>query len=121
MLTATTSLHATTPLHTTPSPHDTTPQANGDAYGFAKVSAEKMALCAFRQKFTLEDAIGSHACSLEASMRVINGNPLGCPHPLTVTTVNYVAATLKVSAFAAEQGTTPSPTPFIPSYPFEAF
>jgi hypothetical protein len=23
-------------------------------------------MCVFRQKFTLEDAIGSHACSLEA-------------------------------------------------------
>jgi hypothetical protein len=33
----------------------------------------------FRQKFTLEDAIGSHACSLEASMRVTNGIPLGRP------------------------------------------
>jgi hypothetical protein len=32
----------------------------------------------FRQKFTLEDAIGSHACSLEANMRVTNGIPLGC-------------------------------------------
>ena len=31
----------------------------------------------FRQKFTLEDAIGSHACSLEANMRVTNGTPLG--------------------------------------------
>jgi hypothetical protein len=31
----------------------------------------------FRQKFTLEDAIGSHACSLEANMRVANGIPLG--------------------------------------------
>ena len=32
-----------------------------------------------RQKFTLEDAIGSHACSLEANMRVTNGIPLGSP------------------------------------------
>jgi DNA polymerase gamma 1 len=31
----------------------------------------------FRQKFTLEDAIGSHAFSLEANMRVTNGIPLG--------------------------------------------
>jgi hypothetical protein len=31
----------------------------------------------FRQKFTLEDAIGSHACSLEANTRVTNGIPLG--------------------------------------------
>jgi hypothetical protein len=48
----------------------------------------------FRQKYTLEDAIGSHACSLEANMRVTNVIPLGCPLPLTVTTVNDVA-TLK--------------------------
>jgi hypothetical protein len=27
----------------------------------------------FRQKFTLEDAIGSHACSLQANMRVAMG------------------------------------------------
>jgi hypothetical protein len=30
-----------------------------------------------RQKFTIEDAIGSHVCSLEASWRVTNGIPLG--------------------------------------------
>jgi hypothetical protein len=30
-----------------------------------------------RQEFTLEDAIGSHACSLEASMHVTNAVPLG--------------------------------------------
>jgi hypothetical protein len=29
------------------------------------------------RKVTLEDAIGSHACSLEANMRVTNGIPLG--------------------------------------------
>jgi hypothetical protein len=33
----------------------------------------------FRQIFTLEDAIGPHACSLEANMRVTNGIPLGRP------------------------------------------
>ena len=33
----------------------------------------------FRKKIYLEDAIGSHACSLEASMRVTNGIPLGRP------------------------------------------
>jgi hypothetical protein len=32
----------------------------------------------FRQKFTLEDAIGSYACSREASRRVTNDIPLGC-------------------------------------------
>jgi glucose/arabinose dehydrogenase len=49
----------------------------------------------FRQKFALEDAIGSHACSLEASMRVTNGIPLGCSLLLSVHTVNCVQ-TLKV-------------------------
>jgi aspartate/methionine/tyrosine aminotransferase len=33
----------------------------------------------FRQRFTLEDAIGSHACSIQASRRVTNAIPLGCP------------------------------------------
>ena len=44
----------------------------------------------FRQKFTLEDAIGPHASSLEASRRVTNGIPLGCPRFLPVHTVNCV-------------------------------
>jgi hypothetical protein len=50
----------------------------------------------FRQKFTLEDAIGSHACSLEANMRVTNGIPLGSSILLPVCTVNCVQ-TLKAS------------------------
>jgi hypothetical protein len=49
----------------------------------------------FRQKFTLDDAIGSHASSLEANMRVTNGIPLGFPLLLPVGTVNCVQ-TLKV-------------------------
>jgi hypothetical protein len=49
----------------------------------------------FRQKFTLEDAIGSHACSLEANMRVTNGIPLGSSLLLPVCTVTCVQ-TLKV-------------------------
>jgi hypothetical protein len=49
----------------------------------------------FQQKSTLKDAIGSHACSLEASRHVTNGIPLGRPLPLTGTTVNSVQ-TLKV-------------------------
>jgi hypothetical protein len=53
------------------------------------------AVLVFRQKFTLEDAIGSHARSLEVNMRVINGIPLGCPLLLPVGTVNYIQ-TLKV-------------------------
>jgi hypothetical protein len=44
----------------------------------------------FRQKFTLEDAIGSYACSLEATMRVTNGIPLGCSLVLPVDTANCV-------------------------------
>jgi hypothetical protein len=44
----------------------------------------------FRQKFTLEDAIGPHASSLEASRLVTNGIPLGCPRFLPVHTVNCV-------------------------------
>jgi hypothetical protein len=48
----------------------------------------------FRQNFTLEDAIGSHACSLQANMRVINGIPFGSALLLPVDIVNY-AETLK--------------------------
>jgi hypothetical protein len=44
----------------------------------------------FRQIFTLEDAIGSHACSLEANTRVTNGIPLGSSLLLPVDTVNCV-------------------------------
>jgi len=52
---------------------------------------------AFRQKFTFEDAIGSHACSLQANTRVTNGIPLGCLLLLPVNTVNCVQ-TLKGKA-----------------------
>ena len=48
----------------------------------------------FESNFALEDAVGSHACSLEASMRVTKDIPLGCPLPLTFVTVHHVA-TLK--------------------------
>jgi hypothetical protein len=44
----------------------------------------------FRQMFALEDATGSHACSLEANMHVTNGTPLGIPLLLPVGTVNCV-------------------------------
>jgi hypothetical protein len=48
-------------------------------------------VCVFEQDFALEDAIGSHACSLEANMRVTKGIPLGSPLLLPfVTTVNCV-------------------------------
>jgi hypothetical protein len=49
----------------------------------------------FRQKFTLEDAIGSHACSFEANSRVTNGIPLESSLLLPVDTVHCVQ-TLKV-------------------------
>jgi hypothetical protein len=51
----------------------------------------------FRQKVTLEDAIGSHACSLEAKMRVTNGIPLGSTFLFPVGTVNCVQ-TLKAQS-----------------------
>jgi len=41
----------------------------------------------FLQRFTLEDAIGSHAGSLEVSMRVTNGIHLGCSLLLPVHTL----------------------------------
>jgi hypothetical protein len=44
----------------------------------------------FRQEFTLDDTIGSNACSLQANMRVTNGISLGCPLLLPVGTVNCV-------------------------------
>jgi hypothetical protein len=50
----------------------------------------------FRQKFTREDGIESHTCSLKVKMRVTNGIPLGCSLLLPVHTVNCVQ-TLKVS------------------------
>jgi hypothetical protein len=52
----------------------------------------------FRQKFTLEDAIGPHASSLEASMRATNGIPLGCPRFLPVDAVNCVQTLKAVDA-----------------------
>jgi hypothetical protein len=44
----------------------------------------------FRQDFALEDAIRSHAYSIEANMRVTNGIPLGISLLLPVGTVNCV-------------------------------
>jgi hypothetical protein len=63
--------------------------------GRARFGNESGAVRVFRQKFTLEDAIGSHACSLEASRRVTNGILLGSSLFLPVHTVNCVQ-TLKV-------------------------
>jgi hypothetical protein len=53
----------------------------------------------FRQNFTLEDAIGSHVCSLEANVRVTNGIPLGSPLLIIVGIINHVE-TLKVRVFS---------------------
>jgi hypothetical protein len=48
--------------------------------------------------FAFEDAIGFHACSLEACMRVTNSISLVCPLPLTVRTF-YDVSTPKVQSF----------------------
>jgi hypothetical protein len=60
--------------------------------------AEKGRVRVFRQKFALEDAIGSHACSLHTcrEQACANSIPLGCPLFLPVHTVNCVQ-TLKAS------------------------
>jgi hypothetical protein len=44
----------------------------------------------FSTEIYTEDPIGSHACLLEATVRVTNGIPLGCPHVLPGGTVNCV-------------------------------
>jgi hypothetical protein len=49
----------------------------------------------FRQDIALEDAIGSHAGSFAASVRVTNSIPLGCSLPCTVAT-KHICETLKV-------------------------
>jgi hypothetical protein len=54
------------------------------------------------QKLHSRNAIGSHACSLEVSIRVTNDIPLGCRLPLTGTTVNSVQ-TLKAIDGAPNQ------------------
>jgi glutathionyl-hydroquinone reductase len=61
----------------------------------------------FRQRFALEDAIGSHACSLEASNRVTNAIPLGCPLPLTIWHWKLRHNTLKVLTALASRATRP--------------
>jgi hypothetical protein len=71
----------------------------------------------FRQKFTLEDAIGSHACSLEANTRVTNVIPLGSSLLLPVDAVHsvqtrkVVLAVLKANPQAATQQCTQGRTP----------
>ena len=53
-------------------------------------SSRQCTVRVFRQNVTIEDAIGSHACSLEANTRVANSIPLGCSLLLPVDTVNCV-------------------------------
>jgi hypothetical protein len=64
----------------------------------------------FRQDFALEDAIGFHACSLEANMRVTNGIPLGESTALTVAIINHVE-TPKVRAWFGNLQKMESPSP----------
>jgi hypothetical protein len=47
-------------------------------------------LLVFRPKITLEDAIGSHSCSLQANRRVTNSIPLWCSLIIRVPIVNCV-------------------------------
>jgi hypothetical protein len=85
------------------------------AVGLGRSSAGTVRV--FRQKFTLEDAIGSHACSLEANTCVTNGIPLGSSLLLPVCIVNCVQtlkatyiAKLKVHADAKQAYVTVSPS-----------
>jgi hypothetical protein len=55
---------------------------NSDVAADSTLGGRVGTVLVFRQDFALEDAIGSHACSLEANMRVTNGIPLGSPLPL---------------------------------------
>jgi hypothetical protein len=84
--------------------HDEKVATGGGSGGAAVAAGRKktkpcafcVARCAFLDRFTPEDAIGSHACSLEASRRVTNDIPLRCPHFLPVHPVNCVQ-TLKAT------------------------
>jgi hypothetical protein len=49
----------------------------------------------FEQEFALKAAIGSHVCSLEASMRVTNSMPLGVPLLLLPVGTIHRVETLK--------------------------
>jgi hypothetical protein len=65
--------------------------ASTAASGGVEVSEGSRHGARFRQIFTLEDAIGYHACSLEANTRVTNGIHLGSSPLLPVDTVICVA------------------------------
>jgi hypothetical protein len=54
-------------------------------------------------------AIGSHACSIEASRRVTNGIPLGCPPLLLVGSVNSIQTLKAVGCWAKIAGTQCNP------------
>jgi hypothetical protein len=56
------------------------PGVGSNALGGA-ISRGVGTLLVFEHNFALD--IGPHGCSLEASKRVTNGIPLGCPPPLT--------------------------------------
>jgi hypothetical protein len=74
-------------------------------YAAAGIATETPVVCtvrAFRQKFTLEDTIGSYACSLEATTLLTNGISFGCLVLLPVGTVNSVQ-TLKATPFLSLQ------------------
>jgi histidinol-phosphate/aromatic aminotransferase/cobyric acid decarboxylase-like protein len=51
----------------------------------------------FSAEITVENANGSHACSLQVSRRVANGIPLGCPLFSPVHTVNSVQTLKAIS------------------------
>jgi hypothetical protein len=60
-------------------PTSTTIKYDGTNVGISDTGTVYGPVRDFRQKLTLEDAIGSHTCSPEASRRVTNGIPLGRP------------------------------------------
>jgi hypothetical protein len=88
-------------LHNTHSPIQAPPEWEA-LYSFAQplrntfdamvsvVDSTVGTLRVFRHNFALEDAIGSHACSLQANMRVTNSIPLGSPPLIAVFIINYV-------------------------------
>jgi hypothetical protein len=52
---------------------------NAEILGVALLMAAMHGALGFERRFALKDAIGSNACSLEASKRVTNSIPLGSP------------------------------------------
>jgi hypothetical protein len=68
----------------------------------------------FRQDVKLENAIGSHACSLEASSHVTNSIPFGCP----LTSYRYHRALRPNTEGQVNQinGRTPRPCAGVPTH-----